>query len=102
MEESQQAQDPFAERIKAALASQDIPHIYANGFINALSNSDILVVLECHSSPVAVLNMSYTTAKSLAQKLSATIADFEKASNHTIMTTDVVNEVLSQQTKGQS
>ncbi len=101
MEELQQTQDQIAKRVETALASQDIPHLYANGFLNALSNADITMVLERNNYPVAVLNMSYTTAKSLAHKLSQIIADFEKASNHTIMTSDVVNQTLFQKSKGQ-
>ena len=97
-----EGQDLRAERLKAALVSQDVPHIYANGFVNALSDADIIVVLERNNSPVAVLNMSYTTAKSLAHKLSQLIADFEKDSNQSIMTTDVVSEALSQKNEGQS
>ena len=34
MGEAQQAQEPRTERLKTALASRDIPHIYANGFVN--------------------------------------------------------------------
>ena len=97
-----QAQDPRTERLKSILASQDIPHIYANGFTNAFSNADVIMVLERNNSPVAVLNMSYITAKSLAHDLSRLIADFEKKSGQAIMTTDIVDRVLSQQTEGQS
>ena len=103
MEESQQAAKQIGgQKLETALTSQDIPHIYVNGFVNALSNSDIIVVLERHRSQVAVLSMSYTTAKSLAQKLSETIAAFESATGQTIMTTDFVNEALSKQSKGKS
>ena len=101
MGEAQQAQEPRAERLKAALASRDIPHIYANGFMNALSDADIVVMLERDNSPVAILNMSYTTAKSLAEKLSHLISAFEKNSGQTIMTSDDVNKALSQRTEGQ-
>ena len=102
MEELQQTQDPRLERLNAALASQDIPHIYTNGGASALRNSDVIMVLERNNSPVAVLNMSYTTAKSLARNLSQLIANLEKKSKQTIMTPDVVDDILSQQAKGQS
>lgn len=100
MEDLQQPASPVdVEKLETAVASKDIPHIYANGFVNALSNADIIVVLERQKSPVAVLNLSYTMAKSLAQKLSEIIKSFEKATGQTIMTTDIVNESLSKQTK---
>lgn len=100
MEEPQQGPDLIKKRIEAALASQDIPHIYANGFVNATGNADIITVLERNNSPVAVLNMSYTPAKSLAQNLSQIIEGLEQKSKQTSMTTEVVDTALSQSTEG--
>ncbi len=99
MGEAQQEQDPLDEQ-EAVLASQDIPQIYVNGFTNWIGNTDISTVLERNGSPVAVLNMSYTTAKSLAQKLSQLIVNFETVAQHTLMTTEVVDSALAQLEKG--
>lgn len=101
MEETRQRQDLATEKIRSALASRDIPHLYANGFANVLSSADVVTVLERHNVPVAVLSMSYTTAKSLAEKLSQLITSFEQASEQTILTTDVVDQALSQSVEGQ-
>ncbi len=95
MEELRRAQGTIEEEIKSALTSQDVPRIYANGFTNVFSNSDIAVVLKCNSSPTAILNMSYTTTKSLVHQLSQIIAHFEKVSGQTVMTTDIVDKALS-------
>ena len=102
MDQIQRGREPVAEKIRSALESQKIPHLYANGFTNALSSADIVIVLERQNEPVAVLNVSYTTAKSLAQKLSQLISNLEKASNQSIMTTDLVDSFLSQATESQS
>lgn len=102
MEKLQQAPSPLKEKIAAALASQAIPHVYANGFINALGHADIMMVLERNNSPVAVLNMSYTAAKSFAQQLSQAIANLEQKSGQPIMTTEGVDTALSRPTEGQA
>ena len=102
MDKVKPARESVAEKIRNALASENIPHLYANGFTNALSNADIVIVLERQSDPVAVLNLSFTTAKSLAHKLSQLIENLEKASNQSIMTTDLVESALSQTMEGGS
>lgn len=81
------------KRIENALAS-DVPHLYFNSFLNALGTSDMLLILERHGRPVAVLNTSYTVAKTLAHKLGQLIVDLEKKTGNTIMTTDDVAMAL--------
>ena len=102
MDKVRPARESVAEKIRSALASENIPHLYANGFTNALSNADIVIVLERQSDPVAVLNLSFTTAKSLAHKLSELISNLETASKQSIMTTDLVENVLSQSMESES
>jgi hypothetical protein len=91
MEESPSKQDPLAQALEEALASEQVPNIYANGFINAISQADITILLQRNNAPVAVLNMSFTMAKSFAEKLSATIADFERTTKHPILTIEAVH-----------
>ncbi|MFP4502928.1 MAG: hypothetical protein ACLFTT_18190 [Candidatus Hydrogenedentota bacterium] len=78
----------------AVTSSEDVPAVYFNGFINSLSNGDVMIILKRNNRPVAVLNASYTVAKSLAQKLSQTIAYLEDATGNPIMTTDTVRSDL--------
>ena len=99
MGEAQQEQETLND-LEAVLTSQDIPQLYVNGFTTVISNTDICTVLERNGSPVAVLNISYTTAKSLAQKLSQLIADFETIAQHPLMTIEDVNSTLAQLKKG--
>jgi hypothetical protein len=82
--------DVLAERMRAALAP-DVPKIYFNGFINAVSSGDIVTVLERNGQPVAVLNMSFTVAKSLAQALGVTVSDLEKKAGQAMLTTKDVD-----------
>ncbi|MCZ7595344.1 MAG: hypothetical protein M5U16_10870 [Hyphomicrobium sp.] len=83
------------DRVTKALES-DVPQIYANGFINALSNGDILTVLERNNKPVAVLNLSFTVAKTLGISLSQTVAQFEEATGRNMLTTHEVDAALAQ------
>jgi hypothetical protein len=81
------------------IRSGDIPHLYANGFITALGNGDVVLLLQRNATPVAVINLSYTVAKTLAQKLGRIIESFEENADHTIMTTEVVDKALAKQSR---
>lgn len=84
-----------SERVNLALAA-DIPNIYFNGFVNAVGAGDILTVLERNGRPVAVLNMSYTVAKTLALALGTTISQFEATTGRSMLTThDVEKQMMS-------
>ena len=85
----------LGKELQAALASPEVPHIYVNGFANMLTNSDVVMLLRCYGSAVAVLSMSYTTAKTLAQKLSEVTEGLEQAIDQTIVTIDSMEEALS-------
>ncbi len=69
--------------------------IYFNGFVNAIGIGDVTIVLERNGKAVAVLNTSYTVAKTLAEKLGGLIKNLEEASGKEIMTTDNVGVFLT-------
>jgi len=77
------------KRIQKAL-DLDIKNIYFNGFVNAVGHGDILIILERNTKPVAILNASYSVAKTLAIKLNEIVQKFEADMDHEIMTTDDV------------
>ncbi len=76
-----------------------IPQIYANGFSNALGTGDIVVVLQRNGLPSAVLNLSFTAAKTLSQKLNELVANLESVTGNTIMTTEDINASLEKNAK---
>ena len=78
-------------RMGAALAA-GLPTYYVNGFVNGLSPSDVITVLERNGQPVAILNMSYTLAKSLAQGLGGVVADLESKAGRPMLTTKEIEE----------
>ena len=89
------ADDEQMVNIRQAMASPDIPHIYFNGFINAVGSSDVTVLLQNNGNFNATLNMSFTMAKSLSRKLKLIIDDLEKNSGNPIMDTDEVAAALA-------
>jgi len=89
-------ENELQNEIEAALANDDVPTLYFNGFINSLGTGDVLIILKRANRPVAKLHASYTLAKTLAEKLGQLIATLEAKSGNTIMTTDDVTRVMSE------
>ena len=92
MAENEQDVIPSPSDINAQIANamkdDTLPEFYFNGFINALTQGDILIVLQRNGRNVAKLSASYTVSKTLAQKLAGLIISLEQQSSNTIMTTD--------------
>ncbi len=74
------------QRIGRAKAA-NVPNIYLNGFQTALTSADVVLVAETNGEPVALLNLSFTTAKTLAKALADTIALLETKSGREMLTT---------------
>ena len=68
----------------------NIPAIYCNGFALALLNADVSMFLQTDGQPIAKLNMSFTTAKTLVTLLGDLTGYLEKATGREIMTTQEV------------
>jgi len=88
IDDNQLNKEETRQQVMSALSNPDIPHIYFNGFINSIGLGDIMVILTQSVNQVAVLNMSYTVAKTLVEKIGASIAEIENKSGNTILTTD--------------
>ncbi|MBF0458673.1 MAG: hypothetical protein HQK99_12360 [Nitrospirae bacterium] len=86
--------DDATDIYKKASESGDIPKIYFNnpvGFVNA---GDISILLLMNNSPVAVMNMSFTVAKTLAAHLGSIIAKVEEKTGNKVMTIDDIGKAL--------
>lgn len=68
---------------------------YFNGFSCGLGIGDIILVLKRNNKNVAVLNTSYTVAKTLVDKLNGIITDLEKKAKTTILTTDEITSAMT-------
>lgn len=86
------------ELLSEAVKNDDVPKIYANSFGLGMSNADIHVVLQQMNKPVAVINMSYTLAKTLHERLGGLMANFEAKAEQQILTTDKIDKIFSGET----
>ena len=71
------------------------PSIYCNGFELALSAGDIAITIAQNNRKVAVLNLSFTTAKTLASNLTTAIKHLEEKSGREIMDYEAVAKSLN-------
>ncbi|MCG8026415.1 MAG: hypothetical protein N0E59_08890 [Candidatus Thiodiazotropha taylori] len=95
MSDNKQETQDHSQAFKDAI-DLDVPQIYFNGFTNAMGIGDLISVVQRNGKPVAIINMSYTIAKTYAEALNSMIADMEAKANQEIMTThDVVNKVFT-------
>jgi hypothetical protein len=85
--------------IKEALASEQVLNLYANGFICSNSNADVIIILKNNDKTISVINLSYTTAKTLSEKLGYVIREFEKTTGMSIMTINVIDDKLKEAAK---
>lgn len=87
--------DVNATREKA-LDDPSVPKIYANGFTVGLGNADTYVMFQLFGRPVAVVNLSYTLAKTLHQHLGRMISEFEAGVEREMLTTVQVDKMLKE------
>jgi hypothetical protein len=64
------------------------PTYYANGFVNGLGMADAYIVLQTNEQSVAVVNMSLSMAKTMANNLLVMIQNFENQTGQKVMTLD--------------
>ncbi|MBL7648953.1 MAG: hypothetical protein JNK74_22480 [Candidatus Hydrogenedentes bacterium] len=91
--------DDYDSQLQSAIHDPAVPKLYINGFVNSLSTGDIVVVGKCNEEPVVVINLSYTIAKSLAEKLSEVVSLLEKKTGREMLTADVVKASLEGDTE---
>jgi hypothetical protein len=94
IERSKIGQQIYEDAVKS-----NVETIYFNGFTTALGNGDITVVLQKNGKPIALLNASYTVAKTLSIKLGELVSFLEDKTNQKMLTTDQVQECVSGEKK---
>ena len=82
--------------------AQDVgaPNLYANGFTNLVSGADICSVLTRNGRVEAVLNLSFTSAKTLSIALGQLVSEIESKSNRDLMTVEDVLSLFSTAKEG--
>lgn len=81
-------QEDISSQFQIAMEDEDIPKIYANGFLSGISQGDITIMFQLNGKPVSILNLSYTVAKTLSAKLGGMIEIIESQMGNTIMVMD--------------
>jgi hypothetical protein len=74
--------------------NEPIPLIYFNGFKLNFGSGDITFTLRVDNQNMAALKGSYTVVKTLSQALSKLIDDFERITNHNVMTSQEVQNAI--------
>ncbi len=69
--------------------------LYMNGFRAGCSLTDVFVVLQHNGADIAVLNVSFTLAKTLGESLLKLVEELEKKSGQTIMTADTIAKAMN-------
>jgi hypothetical protein len=90
-EKKELSPDERLERAKKA----GVPVLYFNGYLNNLGVGDVLSVLERNGEPVAILNMSYTIAKSLSVSLGQLITYLEENAGRPMLTASEVEKLAA-------
>lgn len=80
--------------LNAALNSYNVPKLYANSFIVSTTTSDFVLVSQLNGVPVQVMNVSFTSLKSLSIAIDKTIKNFENKTGIDIITADQVQETV--------
>lgn len=92
--------DESIKDIKAAILSDEVPKYYVNGFASFQGNSDMGIVFQCNGKPNLVINMSFTLAKTLSEKINNMISDFEEKTGINILTTSDVDKKMTGKNHG--
>ena len=92
--EQDQEQVDFRSQVQRASEDEAVPMIYFNGFSCGTGPGDVTVILIRNEKPVALLNTSFTLAKTLATKLGGVMEGFEDVTSNKIMTTDDVAKAM--------
>ena len=94
-----QEQAKMQKMIEEVMASEQIINIYGNAFICFNTNADMGIIIQKNNKAIAIINLSYSTAKTLGEKLTNMVRDFEKTTDHTIMTINIIDEKLKKLVK---
>jgi hypothetical protein len=75
-------------------AFEEAPAYYANGFVNGLGMGDAYLVLQTNDQSVAVVNMSLSMAKTMANNLLVMVKNFEEQTGQKVSTLDEIQSKM--------
>lgn len=71
-----------------------IQTFYANGMKVGLSLTDVVITFSLNGQPIQIMNLSYSTAKTLAENLNIVLNDLEQRTKTKVLSMKDVNDVL--------
>jgi hypothetical protein len=71
-------------------AFKEAPTYYANGFVNGLGMGDAYIILQTNDQNAAVVNMTLSMAKTMANNLLVMIQNFEQETGQKVMTMEEI------------
>jgi hypothetical protein len=71
-------------------AFEESPAYYANGFVNGLGMGDVYIILQTNDQNAAVVNMTLSMAKTMANNLLVMIQNFEQETGQKVMTMEEI------------
>ncbi len=74
------------------LRDPSVTKLYVNGLTLGISLSDVFMIVNSGPVPVAVIQMSLTTAKTMMVSLVETIRNFEEQTGQPLLTMQDINE----------
>jgi hypothetical protein len=77
-------QEAARQKFEKVMNDPNVPQIYVNNLQSGYNNTDFILLLESNGRPSAVLNMSYTLAKTLVETIGNNITDLEAKLGHSI------------------
>ncbi len=87
-------QGSLTDRLREAV-DHGVPQFYANSYTSSLGTGDVTLLLERNFEAIALLNMSYTTAKSLSISLGLLVSQIEERAGREIMTSSDIDKLFA-------
>jgi hypothetical protein len=86
---------PEVGTLLAGSLNMDIPKLYANSLGIALGGADLALILQYQNQPIAVVNISLQTAKSMAKGIADAVEHYEKVTETRIISLSEADALFS-------
>lgn len=77
-------QEAARQKFEKVMNDPTVPQIYVNNLQSGYNNTDFILLLESNGKPSAVVNLSYTLAKTLVETIGNNIIELEARLGHSI------------------
>ncbi|MFH0824026.1 MAG: hypothetical protein V2B18_14850 [Pseudomonadota bacterium] len=84
--------EPQETETMRVMQDPNVVKLYVNGLTVGISLSDVFMIVKSGPTPSAVIQMSFTTAKTMMLHLTDLITRFEKDTGQTLLTMEDVKE----------